>query len=65
MSSNPDDSKLFEAFQQRESVAENAVFKRFFRPLVLYAERITGHMPQARGYRRGIPAKGLGPAPGL
>jgi RNA polymerase sigma factor (sigma-70 family) len=42
-----DDNALLEAFQQAEPWADNAVFDRFFEPLVLYANRITGDLAAA------------------
>jgi RNA polymerase sigma factor (sigma-70 family) len=35
------------AFQARDPGAERLIFQRFFRPLCLYSERITGNMPAA------------------
>lgn len=42
-----DDNALLEAFQQGEPWAEKAVFDRFFGPLTLYANRITGDLAAA------------------
>ncbi len=42
-----DDNALLEAFQQAEPSADKAVFDRFFEPLVLYANRITGDLAAA------------------
>lgn len=42
-----DDNALLEAFQQAEPWADKAVFDRFFEPLVLYANRITGDLAAA------------------
>ncbi|HEV7621579.1 MAG TPA: sigma factor, partial [Flavisolibacter sp.] len=47
MSSYQNDIELISAFHMREVVAENLVFKKYFRPLCLYAERITGHLHQS------------------
>jgi RNA polymerase sigma-70 factor (ECF subfamily) len=38
---------LISAFQRREVAAENLIFKKYFRPLCLYAERLTGHLHQS------------------
>jgi RNA polymerase sigma factor (sigma-70 family) len=42
MAMYPDDTLLFQAFQQGETDAEKIVFHRFFKAVCLYAERITG-----------------------
>ena len=42
-----EDNDLLVAFQQGEPWAEKAVFDRFFGPLVLYANRITGDLAAA------------------
>jgi RNA polymerase sigma factor (sigma-70 family) len=39
-----DDNSLLVAFQQGEPWAEKAVFDRFFEPLTLYSDRITGDL---------------------
>ena len=42
-----DDNALLVAFQQGEPWADKAVFDRFFDPLVLYANRLTGDLAAA------------------
>ncbi len=42
-----DDIALLAAFQKGAAHAENAVFKKYFRPLCLYSERITGYLEQS------------------
>jgi RNA polymerase sigma factor (sigma-70 family) len=42
-----DDIAMFKGLQRRDPCCEKAVFHRFFRPLCLYAERITGDLPAA------------------
>ena len=43
----PTDIELLDAFKRNEEAAERAVFSNYFRPLCLYAERITGHWQQS------------------
>jgi RNA polymerase sigma-70 factor (family 1) len=42
-----DDGLLWTAFLQGETLAERAVFHAYFKPLCLYAERITGQLETA------------------
>jgi RNA polymerase sigma factor (sigma-70 family) len=42
-----DDDTLLEAFQRGEPWADKAVFDRFFEPLTLYAQRVTGDVATA------------------
>ena len=39
-----DDISLFAGFQRRESPAEKLVFQKYFKPLCLYSESITGQL---------------------
>ncbi|HEX9510306.1 MAG TPA: sigma-70 family RNA polymerase sigma factor [Puia sp.] len=47
MTNYQNDIELLSAFQRNEVAAENLIFKKYFRPLCLYAERITGHLHQS------------------
>jgi RNA polymerase sigma factor (sigma-70 family) len=42
MAAYADDMMLFRAFQDGETGAEKIVFQRYFKPVCIYAERITG-----------------------
>jgi RNA polymerase sigma-70 factor (ECF subfamily) len=42
-----DSTRIWTAFQQGERQAERQVFQHFFKPLCLYAERITGQLEAA------------------
>ncbi len=42
MSTYPNDTVLFQAFQQGQSDAVETIFGRYFKPVYIYAERITG-----------------------
>jgi RNA polymerase sigma factor (sigma-70 family) len=43
----PNDIELLAAFKRNEEAAERVIFSNYFRPLCLYAERITGHWQQS------------------
>jgi len=39
-----DDTTLLAGFHQRETLAEKQVFQKYFKPLCLYSESITGQL---------------------
>src|SRR5271167_712000 len=47
MYSVSDDMILFSSFQNGDNLAENTVFKKFFKPLCLYSEKITENLEQS------------------
>lgn len=47
MTNYADDNALMKAVKLYQPEAELALFKRFFRPLCLYADRLTGDLPAA------------------